>query len=261
MTGFVVAVCGALGLVIGSFLNVVVWRVPRGESVVHPPSACPSCGARVRPRDNVPVVSWLLLRGRCRDCREPISARYPSVELLTGVLFAATAWFFGPSWELPAYLYLVAIGVALAFIDIDVHRLPDVITLPSYPVVLALLAVAAAGTGDWSSYLRALVGGLVLWAFYRLLVAVYRKGMGMGDVKLGGLLGLYLGYAGWGALAVGAFGAFFVGGLYSLVLLAMRRANRKTGIPFGPFMLVGAALGVVVGEQLWGLYLDVALLY
>jgi len=260
VTGFVVAVCGALGLVIGSFLNVVVWRVPRGESVVHPPSACPSCGARVRPRDNVPVVSWLLLRGRCRDCREPISARYPSVELLTGVLFAATARLVGPSWELPAYLYLVAIGVALAFIDIDVHRLPDVITLPSYPVVLALLAVAAAGTGDWSSYLRALAGGLVLWAFYRLLVAVYRKGMGMGDVKLGGLLGLYLGYAGWGALAVGAFGAFFVGGLYSLVLLAMRRANGKTGIPFGPFMLVGAALGIVVGEQLWGLYLDVALL-
>ncbi|MBD7916840.1 prepilin peptidase [Cellulomonas sp. Sa3CUA2] len=259
MTGFVVAVCAAFGLVIGSFLNVVIWRVPRGESVVRPPSACPGCGAPVRPRDNVPVLSWILLRGRCRDCGEPISARYPVVEALTGLLFAATAWFFGPSWDLPAHLYLVAIGVALAYIDIDVHRLPDAITLPSYPVVLALLAVAAAGTGDWSSYLRAVVCGALLWAFYLLLVLVYPRGMGLGDVKLAGVLGMYLGWAGWGAFAVGTFGAFLVGGVFSLGLLATRRAGRKTGIPFGPWMLIGAALGIVVGEPLWRGYLDLTL--
>lgn len=259
MTGFLVVVCAALGLVIGSFLNVVIWRVPRGESVVRPPSACPACGAGVRPRDNVPVLSWLLLRGRCRDCRAPISRRYPMVEALTGVLFAATAWYLGPSWALPAHLYLVAIGVALAAIDIDVHRLPDAITLPSYPVVVVLLAVAAAGTGDWGSYVRALVCGALMWAFYLLLVLVYPKGMGLGDVKLAGLLGMYLGWAGWGAFAIGTFGAFFVGGLYSVGLLVTRRAGRKTGIPFGPWMLVGAALGIVVGEQLWRAYLDAVL--
>lgn len=259
MTAFVVAVCTALGLVIGSFLNVVIWRVPRGESIVRPPSACPSCGARVRPRDNVPVVSWLLLRGRCRDCREPISGRYPVVEALTGALFGATAWYLGPTWALPAHLYLVAVGVALAYIDIDVHRLPDVITLPSYPVVLALLAVAAAGTGDWASYVRALAGSAALWTFYFVLHKVHSRGMGMGDVKLAGLLGLYLAWTGWGAFAVGAFGAFLVGGVYSVGLLVLRRAGRKSGIPFGPWMLVGAGLGIVVGEPVWRAYLDLVL--
>ena len=259
MTAFVVVVCGFLGLVIGSFLNVVVWRVPRGESVVHPPSACPSCGAGVRPRDNVPVLSWLLLRGRCRDCRAPISARYPAVELLTGVLFAATAWFVGSTWALPAHLYLVSVGVALAFIDVDVHRLPDAITLPSYPVSAVLLAVAAAGTGDWSSYVRALVCGAVMGGFYLLLVLIYPRGMGLGDVKLAGVLGMYLGWAGWGALVVGTFAAFLVGGAFSLVLVATRRAGRKSGIPFGPWMLVGAGLGIVVGEPLWQAYLEIAL--
>lgn len=259
MTAFVVAVCTVLGLVIGSFLNVVIWRVPRGESIVRPPSACPSCGAHVRPRDNVPVLSWLLLRGRCRDCRAPISGRYPIVEALTGVLFGATAWYLGPTWALPAHLYLVAVGVALAYIDIDVHRLPDVITLPSYPVVLALLAVAAAGTGDWGSYVRALAGGAALWAFYYVLHKVHSRGMGMGDVKLAGLLGLYLAWTGWGAFAVGAFGAFLVGGVYSIGLLVLRRAGRKSGIPFGPWMLVGAALGIVVGEPVFRAYLDLVL--
>lgn len=259
MTAFVVAVCTVLGLVIGSFLNVVIWRVPRGESIVRPPSACPTCGARVRPRDNVPVASWLLLRGRCRDCRAPISGRYPVVEALTGVLFGATAWYLGPTWALPAHLYLVAVGVALAYIDIDVHRLPDVITLPSYPVVLALLAVAAAGTGDWASYVRALVGGAALWAFYYILHKVHSRGMGWGDVKLAGLLGMYLAWTGWGAFAVGAFGAFLVGGVYSIGLLVLRRAGRKSGIPFGPWMLVGAALGIVVGEPVFRAYLDLVL--
>lgn len=259
MTGFVVAVCAAVGLVIGSFLNVVVWRVPRGESVVHPPSACPACGARVRPHDNVPVVSWLVLRGRCRDCRAPISARYPAIELLTGVLFALTAWHFGPTWELPAHLYLVAIGVALAAIDLDVHRLPDVIVLPSYPVVLVLLGVAALGTGDGGGYLRALVGGAALLAFYFVLVLIHPRGMGLGDVKLSGVLGLYLGWAGWGALLVGAFTAFLVGGLVSIALLVAGRAHRKSAIPFGPFMLVGAAVGVVAGQPLSQAYLDLVL--
>jgi leader peptidase (prepilin peptidase)/N-methyltransferase len=138
-----VASAAVVGLLVGSFLNVVVHRVPLGQSVARPPSACPGCGTAIRPRDNVPVFSWLLLRGRCRQCGEPISRRYPLVELGTALLFAVMALRFGLDPVLPAYLYLSAVGLALALIDLDCKRLPDVLTLPSYPVALALLGAAA----------------------------------------------------------------------------------------------------------------------
>ncbi|WP_448629394.1 prepilin peptidase [Cellulomonas soli] len=136
-----------LGLAVGSFLNVVIWRVPQGMSVVRPPSACPRCEHPIRGRDNVPVLSWLLLRGRCRDCRAPISIRYPLVETATGILFVASGLFAGPTWVLPALLYLVSITVALVLIDIDTRRLPDTIVLPSYLVTLALLSLASWNPG------------------------------------------------------------------------------------------------------------------
>lgn len=256
MTAFVVVVTTVLGLLIGSFLNVVVWRVPRGESVAHPPSACPSCGHRIRSRDNVPVVSWLLLRGRCRDCGALIAKRYPLVEAGTAVLFGLTAWFTGASWTLPALLYLVAIAVALTLIDLDVFRLPDAIVLPSYVVGAALLLLADLapdGSLDVDAAIRALVGAAAMFAFYFLLML---RGMGFGDVKLAGLLGLYLGWFGWGALVVGAFGAFLLGGLFSIGLLIGRRAGRKSRVPFGPWMISGAIVGVVVGEPIWSAYLS-----
>ncbi|MDT0164776.1 prepilin peptidase [Actinotalea sp. AC32] len=258
----VITFCVVLGLLVGSFLNVVVWRVPRGESVVSPPSACPRCGTRIRPWDNVPVVSWLVLRGRCRDCGAPIAARYPLVEAGTAVVFGLVAWHVGPSWALPAYLYLGAVAVALALIDLDVHRLPDAIVLPSYPVLLALLALASwnpGGEADWSALVRAALGGVVLFVAYFALVVAYPAGMGFGDVKLAGVLGMGLAWLGWGSLAVGAFAAFLLGGLYSLALLATRRATRKSGIPFGPWMLLGAAVGVAAGEALFGAYLSLVL--
>ena len=250
----------ALGLLIGSFLNVVIWRVPRGRSIVSPPSACPSCGHPVRRRDNVPVLSWLVLRGRCRDCAEPISVRYPLVEAGTALLFVGVAARFGTGWELPAYLYLAAIGLALALIDIDVHRLPNALVLPSYPVLAGLLTLASANPGggaDWAALGRAALAGAVLFAFYGLLVVVYPRGMGLGDVKLAGVLGLALGWLGWGSLLVGAFAAFLIGGVFSIVLLATGRANRKTAIPFGPWMVLGAFVGIAVGEPLWSAYLAI----
>jgi leader peptidase (prepilin peptidase)/N-methyltransferase len=247
---------GVLGLVVGSFLNVVVWRVPRGESVVRPASACPSCGHPIRPWDNVPVVSWLLLRGRCRDCSAPISARYPLVEAGTGLAFAAVAWRFADRpWALPAFGYLAAIGVALALIDLDVHRLPDAIVLPSYPVLAVALTLASWGSADWPALLRAAIGGAGLWAFYLLLAVVKPGGMGFGDIKLAGLLGAALAWVGWGALAVGGFGAFLVGGLYAIGLLIARRAGRGSGVPFGPWMVLGAVLGIAIGERAWSAYL------
>lgn len=250
---------GALGLLVGSFLNVVVWRVPRGESVVRPASHCPSCRQPVRPRDNLPVVSYLLLRGRCRDCSAPISARYPLVELLTAVVFAVLAARIGPAPDLPAFLYLGAVGVALALIDVDVKRLPNVLVLPSYLVVAVLLSGAAALEGDWGGLLRAAVGMAVLYGLYFTLALVYPAGMGFGDVKLAGLLGLVLAWLGWAELVAGAFLGFLLGGVWGAGLLLARRAGRGSQIPFGPFMLAGALAGVLAGEALADLYLAAAL--
>lgn len=251
-----IALSAVLGLVVGSFLNVVVWRVPRGESVVSPPSHCPGCDRQIRHRDNVPVLSWLLLRGRCRDCREPISARYPLVELVTAALFALLTWQIGLEWELPAFLYLAAISVALALIDIDVHRLPNAIVLPSYGVVAALLLLPAVVEGEWGDLLRAGLGGLVMFGAYFLLVFIYPAGMGFGDVKLAGVLGTYLGWLGWGVLAVGGFLGFLLGGVLGAVLMLAGRAGRKSAIPFGPFMLAGALVAVLAGDDISAWYLD-----
>ncbi|WP_343048105.1 prepilin peptidase [Cellulomonas humilata] len=245
-----------LGLLVGSFLNVVIWRVPRGESIVSPPSACPKCGARIRARENIPVVSWLLLRGRCRSCRASISARYPLVELGTGLLFAAVGWWAGLSAELPAFLYLAGISVALTFIDLDTHRLPDAIVLPAYPVGLVLLSLASWANDDWWALARGGIGAAALFALYFVLMVVRPGGMGFGDVKLAGVLGLYLAWVGWAALVVGAFAAFLVGGVLSIVLLLSGRATRKSGIPFGPFMLLGAWIGIAAGEPLAAAYLS-----
>lgn len=180
---------GAFGLAIGSFLNVVIHRVPAGESVVRPPSRCPSCHAEIRGRHNVPVLGWLVLRGRCADCAAPISPRYPIVEAATGALFVAvtlrlTHLHLGAA--LPAYLYLAAIGLALALIDVDHRRLPDVLVLPSYVVVATLLTVASAATHDWWALARAGIGTAALFGGYLLIALAHRGGMGFGDVKLAG---------------------------------------------------------------------------
>ena len=251
----VVLLSAVLGLVIGSFLNVVVWRVPRGESVVRPASACPGCGTPISNRDNVPVLGWLLLRGRCRTCGDPISRRYPLVEFGTAVLFVVLALRFGLDPVLPAYLYLGAVGLALALIDIDVKRLPDVLTLPSYPVALVLLGIAALAAHDGHSPVRALIGGAVAGALYFALWFAYPRGMGFGDVKLSGVLGLYLGWLGYKELAVGLFLGFFYGGVFGIGLILFKEGGRKTKVPFGPFMLLGALTGVLVGRQLVDGYL------
>lgn len=231
-----------LGLAVGSFLNVVIHRVPRDESLIRPGSHCPQCGAAVRNRHNVPVLGWLLLRGRCADCRTPISVRYPLVEAGTAALFAAVAAKFGLSWALPAYLYLAAVAIALALIDLDVMRLPDVIVLPSYVVAAALLVPAALIGDGMAPVVRGIAAAALLWVLYRGLARF--GGMGGGDVKLAPLLGFYLGWLGWGAVAVGAFSAFLLGGVVGVLLMATRLATRKSRIPFGPYMLAGAFLAV-----------------
>lgn len=269
MIAIVTIVAGVLGLLIGSFLNVVIYRVPAGKSIASPPSACPNCGARVAGYDNVPVLSWLVLRGRCRSCATPISARYPVIELATGVAFAGVALLFGHPVAVPsgaagaasgllvlvAFLYFAAISIALAMIDIDTHRLPNAIVLPSYLVAIVLFVASAVVSGEYTPLIRAGIAMAILFVAYFAMAFVYPAGMGLGDVKLAGVIGLYLGWTGWGALAVGAFAAFILAGLFAIVLIVSRRANRKSGIPFGPWMLIGAWFGVAIGNAVFDGYL------
>jgi leader peptidase (prepilin peptidase)/N-methyltransferase len=244
---------GSVGLAVGSFLNVVIHRVPRDESLVRPGSHCPHCAARVRARHNVPVLSWFALRGRCADCRAPISVRYPLVEAGTAALFVAVAARFGFSAELPAYLYLAAVAVALAAIDLDVQRLPRRIVQPSYGIaVLLLLPAAVAGPG-WGAAVRGLAAAALLFALYWILWKV-PKGMGRGDVMLAPLLGLYLGWLGWSSVAVGAFAGFLLGGLVGTALLVSRMATRRSRIPFGPYMLTGTFLAVFAAAPIASWY-------
>jgi leader peptidase (prepilin peptidase) / N-methyltransferase len=251
-------VAGLLGLAVGSFLNVVIYRVPRGESLMRPASHCPHCEAEVRNRHNIPVIGWLLLRGRCADCAAPISGRYPLVEAGTAALFVAVGARFGWSWELPAYLYLAAVAVALAAIDLDIMRLPDKIVLPSYGVALLLLIPAAIAAHSLHAATRGLIAAAVLYAFYWIL-AILPRGMGGGDVKLAPLLGLYLGWLGWSSVAVGAFAGFLLGGLVGIALIATRRAGRKSRIAFGPYMLAGALLAVFLATPIADWYASLLL--
>lgn len=264
-------VAALLGAMIGSFLNVVIHRVPAGRSIVRPASACPACGARVRPRDNVPIVSWLLLKGRCRDCDAQVSRRYPIIELVTAAAFAGVTlvmagavldarsvpYALAAVTALVAHLYFASISIALAAIDLDTHRLPDAIVLPSYAVGGALLSIAAIAADDLEGLATAAAGAGILFSLYLTLAMITPRGMGMGDVKLSGLIGLYLGWAGWSAIAVGTLAAFLLGGVLGIILLATRRASRNTGIPFGPWMLGGAWMGIMLGEPIAQGYLAI----
>jgi leader peptidase (prepilin peptidase)/N-methyltransferase len=256
---FTIAFLAVLGALIGSFLNVVVWRVPQGLSIVRPRSACPQCGHEIAWYDNIPIFSYVMLGGKCRNCKAHISMRYPLVEAATAVAFGVLAA--GPylGWYaaalLPTLLYWAAIGIALTLIDLDHHRLPNVIVLPSYIVTAVLLLLASVLTGDYGRLLTAAIGCAALFALYWILAMAYPGGMGFGDVKLAGALGMLLGWLGWAPLIVGAFSAFLLGGIIGAILMIGRRATRKSRIPFGPFMLVGAAVGVFAGVGIANLYL------
>jgi leader peptidase (prepilin peptidase)/N-methyltransferase len=241
----IVAAIALFGLAIGSFLNVVIYRVPRQESIVSPGSHCPFCDNAIKGRHNVPVFGWLLLRGRCASCRARISARYPLVELGTGVLFAAITLRFGLAPLLPAYLYLAAIGVALAAIEFDVRRLPDTLVLPSYVISVLLLMPAGAAQSDWWRAERALLGMGALLVVYFALCVAYPNGLTMGDVKLAGLVGLYLGWLSWGALLIGAFGGFLIAGVGGTAVVASKH-SRGPAVPLAPCLVSSTVLALFV---------------
>ena len=241
-----VVAAGLFGAVIGSFLNVVAHRVPLGESLVSPPSRCPQCEAPVKPYDNVPVVSWLLLRGRCRNCGTPISPRYPLVELATALVFAAVVAVRGFDDDLVLELPFVAALIALAAIDFDHKLLPNKIVYPlaAYGVIATLLV-------DRDDLVENLIAGAGAFAFLLLAVIAYPRGMGMGDVKLAGAMGLYLGLAVIPALLV----AFLTGSIVGGVMIAREgAAARKKAVPFGVFLALGGIVGVLAGPELIDLY-------
>jgi leader peptidase (prepilin peptidase)/N-methyltransferase len=251
-------IIGIFGALVGSFLNVVIYRIPLKRSIVSPPSTCTECGMRIKGYDNIPVISWLLLRGKCRSCDAAISMRYPIVELSTGVFFGIVAWkFHGNALSLlVAFLYLAAVSIALAFIDLDTHTLPNRIVIPSYIVGALLLGATGLIEGNHRALYRALLGMLALSLFYFGMALIYPGGMGMGDVKFAGVLGLFLGYLGWDVLLVGAFSAFVLGGFFALGLIVLRKAKRTSGIPFGPWMLTGAWVGIFFSTSIIQQYLS-----
>ena len=240
---------GVMGLVLGSFFNVVIHRLPRGESLSTPGSHCPHCDAPVRPYDNVPVLSWLVLRGRCRDCGAPISARYPLVELATGLLFAAVVVAKGADRDVWLGLALVAALVPTALIDLEHRIIPNAIMLPAAvaaPVILALTRP--------EDLVEHLIAGAAAGGFLLVAVLAYPRGMGMGDVKLAGVLGLYLGVSVAPAMLI----AFLAGTLVGAAVMARKGVaeGRKTAVPFGPFLALGGLVGLFAGPAIVAWYAD-----
>ena len=237
------------GLLVGSFLNVVAHRLPRGESLVRPRSRCPECGTQLRAIDNVPVISWLALRGRCHHCGASISARYPMVELVTGALYIAVVVSQDDAVRIVLGLLLVTALVPITLIDLELRIIPNLITGPA-----ALAAVVAIAALDSDFLPEALIAGAAGGGFFLVAAILYPRGMGMGDVKLAGMLGLYLGRA----VAPAIFIALIAGVVVGAAVIARKGAKegRKTAVPFGPFLALGGVIAFFAGADLVDAYLD-----
>ena len=239
---------GVLGAMFGSFLNVVIWRLPRGESVVAPPSACPGCGTRIRPFDNVPVLSWLLLRGRCRDCASRISPRYPLVEALTAALLVTVVLVKGSDRDALLGIAFVLLLVPVTFIDLDHRIIPNRLML-----IGAVLAPVLVLFTSPDAIVEHLIAALAAGGFLLAAALARPGGMGMGDVKLAGVMGLFLGRDVGPAMLV----ALVAGSLVGAAIIARKgSAGRKTAVPFGPFLALGGVLGLLAGAPMVEWYLD-----
>ncbi|MFD4372361.1 prepilin peptidase [Streptomyces sp. NPDC058486] len=242
-----VVIIGLLGLAVGSFLNVAVSRVPAGRSVVRPRSACPRCATPIAARDNIPIVSWLLLGGRCRACRVRIPARYPLVEALTALLFVAEALRFGRSEVLPAALVFTAGLLALAACDAEHFLLPRRLIYPTLGLTAVCLLAAAAATGQWQRLAVTTACGAGAYAVFFALHWMRPAWLGFGDVRLAGLLGAGLGWLGPWHVVFAVLAGSAVGLLVGLVLMAAGRATRQTRLPFGVFLAAGAITALLAG--------------
>jgi len=237
----------AAGLCIGSFLNVCIYRIPESRSIVTPPSSCPSCGYRIRYYDNIPVISYLFLLGKCRQCGVRISPRYPLVELLTGFFALAVYFRFGLSLQALAYFAFIATLIVITFIDIDHRIIPNAISLPGIPIFFA--ASFAVPSLTWlDALLGILIGGGILYAVaWTYLFFTKREGMGGGDIKLLAMMG---GMIGWKGVFFTIFVSSAIGTVTGLAIMAATRKNMKLAVPFGPFLALGAVIYIFFGQEL-----------
>ncbi|MGO9490083.1 MAG: prepilin peptidase [Solirubrobacteraceae bacterium] len=244
-----VTFAGVLGTIMGSFLNVVAYRLPRHESLVTPGSHCPGCGTPVKPYDNIPVLSWLLLRGHCRSCGTPISVRYPLVEALTGALCVGAVLVHDSPAGIALSIGLILLVVPAALIDLEHRIVPNVITIPG-----AVLAIVLGTALDPGGEPGRLIAGAAAGGFLLIAALAYPGGMGMGDVKLAAMMGLFLGAAVAPAILI----ALLTGTLVGAVIMARKgvAAGRKTAVPFGPFLAAGALVAVFVGQPLVDVYVN-----
>ena len=253
MTVSIPLITAVIGLFIGSFLNVCIHRIPRGESIVFPSSRCPACLERIRPWDNIPVLSYLLLRGRCRDCGERISLRYPVVEILSGLVALAMLYRFGPGASFLAYYAWACVLLVITFIDIDHQIIPDGLSIGGIVVGLALV---------WwlpVSYRDALIGlalgvGLLIGVIYGYYFLTGKQGMGGGDVKLLGMIGVF---TGWEGVLFTIFAGSLLGSLVGIPWALSQRKNMQAAIPFGPFLALGAFIHVLFGDMLIEWYFSI----
>lgn len=246
------------GAIFASYANLAAARIPRGQSSVTGASACEACGHTVRPWDNIPVLSWLVLRGRCRDCGAKFGVRHLVAELVGAGAFVLAGAVLLPSggWAVLAVtLVMIVGGLVLSLIDLQTHLLPDRVMLPWSIVLAVALLTGALATGDTWSLVRAGIGAGALFAVYFGAAVAYPAGMGFGDVKLAAPLGAAMAFASWQALAVGGFSAFLLGAVGSGVLALRGRLGRKTEVPFGPWMFAGALVGVLAGSAIANWYL------
>lgn len=255
-TTLVVLACLVMGPVVGSFLTVVAHRVPSGDSIVSPPSACDACGTRLGPRDLVPIISWLATRGRCRHCGDRIGVEPLLIELTTTAVFVAFGLHFGASVELVGFCVLAASLVALSAIDLRTTRLPREITYTTMLLTAPLLAVAALLRDEPQRILGMLLGAALALGIMGAIHVAARGGMGDGDVRLAPLLGLHLGWLNPGIVPVGLFFGFLLGAVVGVAIMVTRRGDRRTAVPFGPFLAAGTVLGVFLGQDFIDLVLQ-----
>ena len=243
------AICSfVFGLVIGSFLNVCIYRVPRELSIINPPSSCPNCKSPIKPWDNIPVLSYLILAGKCRKCGENISIRYPSVELLNGLMYATVFFRYGPGWHLPLLFALVSSLLVITFIDLDFQIIPDVITLPG--IIIGLAASHFILPDPFSKYsllgfVHSLIGLLAGGVTFYLIAILSRGGMGGGDVKMMAMVGSFMG---WKGIFLTTLVGSLTGSLIGIALIVFKGKGRKTKIPFGPFLALGSLVTLFFGR-------------
>jgi leader peptidase (prepilin peptidase)/N-methyltransferase len=245
-----------IGLAVGSFLNVCIYRIPRNTSIVFPSSRCPACNTPIIPRDNFPVLSYLLLAGRCRFCKEKISLRYPVVESVNAILYITVLWRFGPGWHTLVYCGLCSALVVITFIDLDFQIIPDRITLPALPVGLIAGSFLLPDPflrdtmlGIQGSFIGLATGGGLFYA----IAVLSRGGMGGGDVKMMAMVGAFMG---WKSVLLTTFVGSLVGSVLGIFLIIFKGKGRKTKIPFGPFLAFGTLVTLFSGQELLDIFLS-----